>query len=57
MTEVAEQAELTDYEFEQQLPKPVGYRVLVAMPEVEETWGDSGLLKPRKLKFKTQLCR
>ena len=45
MTEVAGQAELTDYEFEQQLPKPVGYRVLVAMPEVEETWGDSGLIK------------
>jgi co-chaperonin GroES (HSP10) len=45
MTEVAENIELTDEELEQQLPQPVGYRVLVAMPEAEETWGDSGLIK------------
>jgi co-chaperonin GroES (HSP10) len=45
MTEVVENIELTDEELEQQLPQPVGYRVLVAMPEAEETWGDSGLIK------------
>lgn len=45
MTEAAENIELTDEELEQQLPQPVGYRVLVAMPEAEETWGDSGLIK------------
>jgi len=44
MSEV-EQVELTDEELEQQLPKPVGYRLLVAMPEVEQTFGDSGILK------------
>lgn len=45
MTEVVEQVELTEEELDQQLPKPVGYRLLVAMPEVEETWGDSGIVK------------
>lgn len=36
---------LTDAELDNQLPKPVGYRLLVAMPEVEQTFGDSGLIK------------
>jgi co-chaperonin GroES (HSP10) len=27
---------------------PVGYRLLVAMPEVEDTYGDSGILKSSK---------
>ena len=35
-------------ELEQQLPIPVGYRLLIAMPEVEETYGDSGILKSTK---------
>jgi len=36
---------LTPEEIEAQLPKPVGYRVLVALPQVEETFGETGLLK------------
>ena len=36
---------LTQEEIEAQLPKPVGYRVLVALPQVEETFGGTGLLK------------
>ena len=28
-----------------QLPDPSGYRILCALPEVEETYGDSGLIK------------
>ena len=36
---------LTQEEIEEQLPKPVGYRVLVALPQVEETFGDTGLVK------------
>lgn len=35
---------LTDEELEQQLPKPVGYRLLIALPQVERTY-ESGLLK------------
>ena len=45
MTESAEILELSNEELEEQLPRPVGYRLLIAMPEVEETYGDSGLIK------------
>lgn len=35
----------TDAEWEAQLPKPVGYRLLVALPEIEDTYEGSGLIK------------
>jgi len=38
----------TDEELDLQIPVPVGYRLLVAMPEVEDTYGDSGILKSNK---------
>jgi len=34
-----------ELELEAAIPKPVGYRVLIALPSVEETFGDSGLVK------------
>jgi hypothetical protein len=37
----------TQEELEASIPKPVGYRVLIALPNVEETFGDSGLVKAR----------
>lgn len=37
--------EQTEAELEAQIPKPVGYRVLIALPTVEETFGESGLVK------------
>lgn len=43
------QVQLTDEEFEAQLPKPVGYRLLVALPKVEETY-ESGLVKADQTK-------
>jgi co-chaperonin GroES (HSP10) len=36
--------ELTD----EVIPKPVGYHLLIAMPEFSETYGDSGLVKSAK---------
>ena len=36
--------------FEAQLPKPVGYRLLVALPQVEETFDGSELVKAEKTK-------
>lgn len=30
------------------LPVPVGYRLLVEIPEVEQTYGDSGIIKVAK---------
>jgi len=29
----------------EQIPKPVGYRILIALPSIDETYGESGLLK------------
>ena len=45
LTAVPKQEEITDEEIEAQLPTPVGYRILVAMPQVEDTYGDSGIIK------------
>lgn len=45
MTMTEKVIELTEEEVEAQLPTPVGYRVLVALPQVEETYGDTGLIK------------
>ena len=39
-----------DKELELQLPKPVGYRVLVALPEVEDKYEGTELLKTDKEK-------
>ena len=35
-------------ELEEGLPIPVGYRILVALPKVEETFGDSRIIKSAK---------
>ena len=43
MTEQTE-VQLTEEEVEAQLPKPVGYMVMVALPKVEEAY-ESGIIK------------
>lgn len=43
MTEAA--VKISDAELELQLPKPVGYRVLVALPQPEETYEGTSILK------------
>ena len=46
MTETAkDQPVLTDNEIDAQLPKPVGYRVLIALPEQKETYEGTNVLK------------
>tara|TARA_A200000159_G_scaffold164330_1_gene193525 strand:- start:2605 stop:3009 length:405 start_codon:yes stop_codon:yes gene_type:complete len=40
----APKKEISDADWEQQLPKPAGYRILIALPDVEEFY-DGGLLK------------
>tara|TARA_R100001086_G_scaffold196444_1_gene113190 strand:- start:182 stop:565 length:384 start_codon:yes stop_codon:yes gene_type:complete len=42
------QKPLIDDDLELELPIPVGYRLLIAMPDVEETFGDSGIIKSSK---------
>ena len=41
---MTEQVVVTEEEMEAQLPKPVGYVILVALPKVEEKY-DSGIIK------------
>ena len=40
---------MNENEFEAQLPKPVGYRLLIALPRVEDEY-DSGLVKADQTK-------
>ncbi len=41
---MTEEVVVTEEEMEAQLPRPVGYMILVALPKVEESY-DSGILK------------
>jgi co-chaperonin GroES (HSP10) len=43
MTEAA--VKISEAEFELQLPKPVGYRVLIALPQPEETIAGTSIIK------------
>lgn len=45
---------VTEEDLEQQLPKPVGYKLLIALPTVEKTY-ESGLLKADKTIFEEQI--
>ena len=36
---------LTDEQLEELLPVPAGYRVLIALPQIKETYDDSDLVK------------
>lgn len=47
MTEAIEKP-MTDQELEDQIPVPVGYHLLIAMPRVESTFGESGIIKADK---------
>ena len=55
MSEAVETVETNEEEFEAQLPKPVGYRVLVAMPKVVEAFEGSELLKSVTTKHQEQV--
>lgn len=54
MTENAEVVELTDEEMEAQLPKPVGYRLLIALPQVEEKF-ESGIIKADRTVYEEKI--
>tara|TARA_R110000796_G_scaffold179783_1_gene296369 strand:- start:474 stop:860 length:387 start_codon:yes stop_codon:yes gene_type:complete len=51
MTETAiDQTIVSEEEIEAQLPKPVGYRVLVALPKIEDTFEGTNVLKTETAK-------
>lgn len=44
---MTDEVQISDEELEAQLPKPVGYRLLIALPKIEETF-ESGIIKSDK---------
>ena len=48
------QTAVTDEEVEAQLPKPVGYRLLIALPQIEDTY-ESGLAKADRTKHEEMI--
>ena len=46
--------EISNEELERQLPRPVGYKLLIALPKVEETY-ESGLVKAEKTMYYEQV--
>ena len=46
---------VTEEEIEAQMPKPVGYRLLVALPQIEETFSEMGIVKSEKTMYEEQL--
>lgn len=54
MTENAEVQDLSEEEMEAQLPRPVGYRLLIALPQVEEKF-ESGIIKADKTVYEEKI--
>lgn len=46
---------VTEQEIEAQMPKPVGYRLLIALPQIEETFNDMGIVKAERTIYEEQL--
>jgi co-chaperonin GroES (HSP10) len=46
---IENQTAVTDDEIEVQMPRPVGYKLLIALPQVEETLGNMGIVKTNKM--------
>ena len=46
---------VTEVEVEAQMPKPVGYRLLIALPQVEETFNSLGIVKAERTLYEEQL--
>lgn len=51
---MSEAQTITDAELEAQLPVPVGYKLLIALPTIEDTY-DSGLVKAENTKHVEQV--
>lgn len=51
---MTDEVQISDEELEAQLPKPVGYRLLIALPQVEETY-ESGIIKADKTVYEEKI--
>jgi co-chaperonin GroES (HSP10) len=55
MTMTEETTAVTEAEIEAQMPKPVGYRLLIALPQIEETFNSMGIVKSERTMYEEQL--
>jgi co-chaperonin GroES (HSP10) len=46
---------VTDEEIEAQMPRPVGYRLLIALPQIEATFNELGIVKAERTMYEEQL--
>ena len=51
---MTDETQISDEELEAQLPKPVGYRLLIALPQVEETF-EGGIIKAEKTLYEEKI--
>lgn len=51
---MSEEVQVSDEELEAQLPKPVGYRLLIALPKIEESF-ESGIIKADKTLYEEKI--
>ena len=51
---MSEEIQVSDDELEAQLPKPISYRLLVALPQVEESY-ESGIIKADKTLYEEKI--
>jgi len=49
------QTAVAEQEIEAQMPRPVGYRLLIAMPQVEQTFNELGIIKAERTIYEEQL--
>jgi len=49
--------EISDTDWDKQLPKPVGYRLLIALPDIEEAYDGSALIKTSDAMRKNTSCQ
>lgn len=45
----------TDEDIEAQMPRPVGYKLLIALPQVEEVFNEAGIVKAERTRYEEQL--
>ena len=55
MTMSENQTAVPEEEIEAQMPKPVGYRLLIALPQIEETFNEMGIVKAERTMYEEAL--
>jgi co-chaperonin GroES (HSP10) len=55
MNETEDIRDVLEMDVDTQLPHPQGYRVLIVLPQADETYGETGLLKSNRAIYEEQV--